>query len=362
MKNVDVEAIPDGYERALNKELQGTVQEVSYQVRNYINQSRQLATAQNVDAREAGRETVNEGSILKKCNIYLPAGYDKQDRQTKYNVLYLLHGVGGDHYEWLSSNGKADGDFIICNIVDNLIANGDIDPLIIVFPNGRSTYDWMDRTFNSAGTNMLGFYYFDYEMRNDLIPFIESEYRTFADIKDTSPAGIKHNRKHRAIAGLSMGGMQALNLILGGYRCDSTQFTGNKNRWRNGLDTTVPAPGLGDLFGYVGAFSNAPTSSDGTVLGASIASSSHRLHLLYMTCGDADDVAIGSYANSIEGLTDAAGEHLDNFYQILIKDGAHDSNVWNNGAYNFFRLSFRNHEEHLKPNVVRTILQSNPIR
>ena len=205
MKNVDVEDLPDGHQRALNKELRGTVHEVSYLVGNYINQSRQLVTAQSVDASEAGRETVNEGSIVKKCNIYLPAGYDKQDRQARYNVLYLLHGVTGDHYDWLGSNGEADGNFIICNIVDNLIANGDIDPLIIVFPNGRSAYDWTDRSFNFAGTNMLGFYYFDYEMRNDLIPFIESEYRTLADFKDTSPAGIKHNRNHRAIAGLSMG-------------------------------------------------------------------------------------------------------------------------------------------------------------
>jgi S-formylglutathione hydrolase FrmB len=347
MINMDVTDLPAGHKRAVKKELRGTVQEFSYLVRNYINQSRQLVT-DHVDSREAGRETVEEGAIFKKCNIYLPAGYDQQDRETKYNVLYLLHGVGGDHYEWLSSNSKADENFIICNIIDNLIANGDIEPLIIVFPNGRSAHDWMDSTFNSVGTNMLGFYYFDYEMRNDLIPFIESEFHTCADIKDTSPEGINYNRKHRAIAGLSMGGMQSLNLILGGYRCDSTLFTGKKGHWKNGLDTTVLAPGLEDLFAYVGAFSNAPTSSAGTILGASIASCGHRLHLLYMTCGDDDEVAMGSYTSSIDGLTDAAGEHLDNFYQILIKDGAHDFNVWNNGAYNFIRLSFRNCEEHLK--------------
>ena len=44
-----------------------------------------------------------------------------------------------------------------------------------------------------------------------------------------------------------------------------------------------------------------------------------------------------------------------------MKDGAHDFNVWYNGAYNFIRLSFGNDEEHLKPNVVRTVLQSKSI-
>ncbi|MRH45180.1 esterase, partial [Aquibacillus halophilus] len=104
----------------------------------------------------------------------------------KYNVLYLLHGVGGNHNEWLTGSGEADGNYVICNILDNLIANGDINPVIVVFPNGRSSHDWTDQSFNSEGTNMLGFYYFDYELRYDLVPFIESTYNTYANIEDTS--------------------------------------------------------------------------------------------------------------------------------------------------------------------------------
>jgi hypothetical protein len=358
MKNIDVTAVPAGYKQAVKKEHQGTVHEISYTVRNYINQSRQLVTDRDIDPREAGRETAQASAIIKKCNIYLPAGYGEQDTDTKYNVLYLLHGVGGDHYEWLRSNGKAEGNYIICNIFDNLIANGDINPLIIVFPNGRSAFDWTDCTFNSLGTNMLGFYYFDYELRYDLIPFIESEYHTYADIKNTSPEGIEYNRIHRAIAGLSMGGMQSLNMILGGYRCDAVEYTGTKSSWKNGLDTTVLAPGMEDLFAYVGAFSNAPTSSDGKVLGASIASCNHRLHLLYMTCGDMDGVAVDNYAKSVEGLTDTAGDFLGDCYQVLLNNGVHDFNVWNNGAYNFIRLSFRTCEEHEEPYVVRLTLRS----
>ncbi|SFF07907.1 Putative esterase [Paenibacillus catalpae] len=344
----EVTAVPVEYTREVKEELKGTVHEATYSVRNYINSSRQLVTNQNVASEEAGRETVEGEGIIKKCNIYLPAGYDEHDTETKYNVLYLLHGVGGDHNEWFYGGVR--------NIIDNLIANGDIDPLIIVFPNGRSAHDWTDRTFNSEGTNMLGFYYFDYELRHDLIPFIESNYNAYADIKRTSPEAIEYNRMHRAIAGLSMGGMQSLNIILGGYRCDSSVITGTNSSWNNGLDTTVLAPGMEDLFAHVGAFSNAPTSSDGKVLGSSIASSGHRLQLLYITCGDADGVAIGSYAKSIDGLTEAAGDYLSDFYQILMKDEGHDFKVWDHGAYNFSRLSFKSDHEQAKLKVVSMTL------
>ncbi|NQX66940.1 esterase [Paenibacillus alba] len=357
MSSMNVTAVPAEYFRSANEGLQGTIQEVSYKVSNYIHLTRQLVTNRIIDSSEAGRETVAGDAILKKCNVYLPAAYDPNDNSVRYNVLYLLHGVGGDQSEWLSSNGKADGQFIICNLFDNLIANGDIDPLIVVFPNGRSAYDWTDTSFNPEGTNMLGFYYFDYELRYDLIPFIESNYQTAADITETSQEGIIYNRTRRAIAGLSMGGMQALNLILGGYRHDSTRITRTESPWNNGLDKTVLAPGMIDLFAYVGAFSNAPTSSDGKTLGVSIASCVHNLHLLYTTCGDADRVAIGSCIKSIDGLINQSENHLNYFYQILIKDGHHDFHVWNNGAYNFSRLIFKNCDDHVRSHVVMKTLK-----
>ncbi|NOU67008.1 esterase [Paenibacillus sp. LMG 31461] len=351
MRSKNVTAGPAEYFKSVNDELQGTVQEVTYKVGNYIDLSRQFVTDRSIDPGEAGRETIAGDAILKKCNVYLPAGYDPTDSTVRYNVLYLLHGVGGDQDEWFSSNGKSDGRFIICNLLDNLIVSGEMDPLIVVFPNGRSAYDWTDSSFNTEGTNMLGFYYFDYELRYDLIPFIESNYNTFADITDTSREGILYSRTRRAIAGLSMGGMQALNLILGGYRHDSTRITGTESPWNNGLDKTVLAPGMIDLFAYVGAFSNAPTSSDGTTLGVSLTSCEYNLHLLYTTCGDADGVAIGSYIKSIDGLMHQSENHLHHFFQILIKDGFHDFHVWNNGAYNFSRLIFGNCDDLGRPHV-----------
>ncbi len=350
MRNSEAAALPEEYSRAVIKIQQGTLEEISYSSGNYISQFRQLVTNHNISAIEAGRETVLGDPIIKKCNVYLPAGYDQSDKDRRYDVLYLLHGVGGNRYEWLSGNGKTDGNYTICNIFDNLIANGDINPMIVVFPEGRSAYDWTDTAFNPDGTNLLGFYYFDYELRYDLIPFIESRYNTYAKIQDTSTEGITYSRLHRALAGLSMGGMQTLNLGLGGYRCDSAVFAGGESGWKNGLVTTVPAPGMLDLFAYKGAFSNAPTSSDGKYLGARIGSGSFKLHLLYMTCGDADDVAYGAgYSKAVKGLREAAGENLGDYYKILIKGGIHDFNVWNNGAYNFSRLAFENMKEHEEP-------------
>lgn len=355
MRKLGIHHLPKEYMQGVPEESRGTVIEVSYPVGNYINEVRQLVTNQTIDRAEAGRETVEGKTITKSCNIYLPAGYDPEDRTRRYNVLYLLHGVGGDQGEWLQGNVGSDGQPIICHILDHLIAAGDIDPLIAVFPNGRSSHDWEDRSFDFARTSMLGFYYFDYELRYDLIPFIESNFPTYANIADTSSDGVAYNRLHRAIGGLSMGGMQALNMILGGYRYDSVEVVGVKTGDHPGLEPTVQAPGLQDLFAYVGSFSNAPTSSDGQTLGRRIKSSGHPLHLLYMTCGDADTISLDQYYKAIEGLQEHAGEALGDFYQVVIKGGVHNFDVWNNAVYNFARLAFRQQDQQTAGSVMVTL-------
>lgn len=332
--------IDSAYRRPTAVGKQGTVRVVQYPVNNYLDPDRRLVTNQAIDTWEAGRATVRGKPIMKSCSVYVPAGYDDSDPDTRYDVVYLLHGVGGDHEEWLSGGEGGSSQSILCNMLDNLIARGDIEPVIVVLPNGRSAHDWTDRAFNSEGTNMLGFYYFDYELRYDLIPYIESSFKTYADIGDASPEAVEYNRKHRAIAGLSMGGMQALNLILGGYRFDSALIVGMKSVWGNGLVATVPAKGMTDLFAYVGAFSNAPTSSHGKLLGASVAAGGRKLRLLYLTCGDADTISFDCYQQSIDGLTDSAGDYLEAFYQVSIEGGVHDFGVWHDGAYRFTRLAF----------------------
>lgn len=356
MSRIEVTAVPAEIMHAVSKDRQGTLIEDSYQVDHYINAERQLVTTLPLKAEEVGREVVRGEAIVKKCHVYLPPGYDSNDASKRYPVLYLLHGVGGDQLEWLRGSGMVEGRYILCHLIDNLIASGEIEPLIVVFPNGRASHDWEKTPIDFAGTNVLGFYYFDYELRHNLIPYIEAKYHTRADVKDTSERGIAYNRTQRAIAGLSMGGMQALNLIVGGYRYDSIQYVKVHHDANDVLAATVPAPGMLDLFDYVGAFSNAPTSSEGSILGASLKASDHKLSLLYMTCGDADEISIHYYNRSIAGLLDKAEHTPELFYQVLIQGGVHDFKVWLSGAYHFLRLIFQSSERSAAPEVVQVTL------
>lgn len=334
-----IQAVPENYFHKAEEKYQGKIIEKIYSVNNYINEKRQLVSDQVIPAGEVSREVVTGQPIKKVCSVYLPYNYDPNDKEKKYDVIYFLHGVGGTRYEWLEGNGKVDDRYKICNIIDHLIEDGEIEPLIAVFPEGRSAHDWTDISFNADGTNMLGFYYFDYELRYDLIPFIESEYNTKANILDDSQEGIEYSRKHRAIAGLSMGGMQSLTLTFGGYRCDSSKFIKEEGNFGNGLTYSELAPGMEDLFDRVGAFSNAPTSTAGKILGERIKKKGYKVSLLYMTCGDKDDIAYPmGYQVAHTGLQEEAGELIENFPTDILKDCIHDFVVWNHGAYNFLRM------------------------
>jgi enterochelin esterase family protein len=127
--------------------------------------------------------------------VYTPAGYE--DSQTRYPVFYLLHGGGGDEDAW-TTLGRT------CQIMDNLISQGKAKPMIVVMPNGNpgQAVAFTDAPVSpsvSAPYDM-GMGLFEESMVKDIIPYVESHYRVVAD------------RDHRALAGLSMGGMQTLTL------------------------------------------------------------------------------------------------------------------------------------------------------
>ena len=115
-----------------------------------------------------------EPEITKEANVYLPAGYS-QDK--KYNVLYLLHGIGGNEDEW----GMNKSTSRVKTIMDNLAYYGDIEPFIVVTPNGRA-----GGSEDREGSMMEAFYVFGKELRNDLIPYMESHYSTYADYDEKS--------------------------------------------------------------------------------------------------------------------------------------------------------------------------------
>lgn len=217
--------------------------------------------------------------------IYTPPGYSATK---KYPVLYLLHGIGGDEKEWYNG-GKPQV------ILDNLYAQGKIEPMIVVLPNGRAMKD--DRATGNimAADKVQAFATFEKDLLNDLIPFIESKYPVIAD------------REHRAIAGLSMGGGQSLNF------------------------------GLGNLntFAWVGSFSAAPNTKKPEELVPNPEAAKKQLKLLWISCGASDGLITFS-KRTHEYLAEKNVPHI-----YYIEPGVHDFKVWKNGLYMFSQLIFK---------------------
>ncbi|TVR16772.1 MAG: glycosyl hydrolase [Balneolaceae bacterium] len=136
--------------------------------------------------------------LERRMVVYTPHGYETSGK--KYPVLYLLHGGGGDEKAW-SELGLAN------RILDNLIAGGEAEPMIVVMTNGNpnQTSSW----FNTPGysseadpgfLNTMGNEQFERSLVDDVIPFIERNFRVIPE------------REYRAVAGLSMGGWQTQRL------------------------------------------------------------------------------------------------------------------------------------------------------
>jgi len=125
--------------------------------------------------------------------VYLPPGYASS--QERYPVLYLLHGAGGDEKTW---NARMDANVIL----DNLIADGKLEPLVVVMPYGYTSRLPAGEQRRGAAGYKQDMEEFAVDFVSDLVPLVESRYRVVAD------------REHRAIAGLSMGGGQSLAIGL----------------------------------------------------------------------------------------------------------------------------------------------------
>ena len=124
----------------------------------------------------------------KRAFVYTPPMYDKNKKE-KYPVLYLQHGWGEDETAW-SNQGHAN------LIMDNLIAEGKAEPFIIVMTYG------MTNGVRFGGLGGFNFKDFETVLVDELVPYIDANFRTRAD------------KNHRAMAGLSMGGMETKNITL----------------------------------------------------------------------------------------------------------------------------------------------------
>ena len=245
-----------------------------------------------------------DGSEIEKyAYVYLPYGYDEEKQ---YNVLYLMHGIGGDENEW----GMTGSTSRVKIIMDNLIYNGDIEPFIVVTPNGRSGAD-----FANTNSDYNAFYEFGKELRNDLIPYIESHYATYGQYAEND-YDMTADREHRAMAGLSMGGMQTINIGM----CECL-----------------------DIISYFGAFSAAPTSYRGADIVKKIDEQfpDEEIRFFYNICGINDNIAYQSAAAAAKALPQLSGRFQDeeNYMWQELK-GGHDFQIWYLGFYNFAQIVF----------------------
>jgi enterochelin esterase-like enzyme len=219
----------------------------------------------------------------RKMQVYTPPGYTTD---TKYPVLYLLHGIGGDETEWTRF---ATPDVLL----DNLIADGKAVPMIIVMPNGRAQKN--DRAEGNVFASAPAFANFERDLLDDVIPAIESRYSTSTD------------REHRALAGLSMGGGQSLNFGLAH------------------LDTLA----------WGGGFSSAPNTKPPAELVPDPAAAKDQLELLWLSCGNQDGlirISQGVHAY----LKEKGVPHVWH-----VDGNGHDPTHWKNSLYHFAQHLFK---------------------
>jgi len=220
--------------------------------------------------------------VTRGLYVYTPPGYETS-RDIQYPVLYLFHGFGDSEDAW-TVVGRAN------RIVDNLLAANKTKPLMIVMPYGHTP---------SAPPVMrsIGRYEsFERDLIEDVIGYVQKNYRVSADQKD------------RAIAGLSMGGGQSLSVGLGNL----------------------------ELFGWVGAFSSAvPEGENLEKLLAEPEAINDTLKLLWIGCGQKDFL----FERNQKFLARLKAGKINHVAHIT--EGAHEWRLWRIYLSEFVPLLFR---------------------
>lgn len=233
---------------------------------------------------------------MRRCFVYTPPDYDK-DTTTRYPVLYLQHGGGEDETGW-PNQGKTN------LIMDNLIAEGKAKPFIIVMDNGTWTTASPPRRGEGGqrGTWPPEGWADNFKktLLEDIIPTIDANYRTLAD------------QPHRAMAGLSMGGMQTRVI-------------------------TLASP---DTFSHVGIFSGGSISPD-DVSGAP--GFKEKVKLVFVSYGSRElENRRAGFGGDPKANTDALKEAGLNCHFYVSPLTAHEWQSWRRGLHEFAPLLFRN--------------------
>ena len=237
------------------------------------------------------REIFYFGKISNKqrrCFVYTPPGYD-QDVSRRYPVLYLQHGYNENETGW-SHQGCAGF------IMDNLIAEGKAKPFIIVMENGdiniRPGFTPRSGPPRANGRAVFDFTPFEHALLEDIIPFVDSNFRTIAD------------QPHRAMAGLSMGGMQ----------------------------TRAIAPEHLDVFSHIGVFSGGSIATNDI---KDLAVFKQKVKLVFISYGSRENGAAGK-----AGVATLKTAGINAVYYES-PNTAHEWQTWRRSLHEFAPLLFK---------------------
>jgi enterochelin esterase-like enzyme len=224
--------------------------------------------------------------------VYTPPGYDQSTE--KYPVLYLLHGGGEDQRGW-ATQGKTN------LILDNLIAEGKAKPMLVVMMDGNLGSPMGPGSMSTAGDGFLKL--FENELKQGAVPFVESTFRVQADAA------------HRALAGLSMGGIQTL-------------YAGVKNT---------------DMFSSLGVFSSGWFANNDALSGPHYAFAKDNVQAIngnlknfWISMGGEQDIA---YKNCKIMLSKY--DELGIKYQYSEYPGGHTWPVWRHDLHGFSQVLFK---------------------
>ena len=170
-------SVPDEYRRGSKQK--GRIERIDYDSRDYVR---------------------DESAVTKTAYVYLPYNYDENDTETRYDILYLMHGWTGHAGEYFEYGA-------VKNIIDHLIEKGEIEPLIVVSPsfyNGNSSTD-----FSNSVAELRAFHH-DFE--ENLMRAVEGKYHTYAE--SVSDEDLKASRDHRAFGGFSLGSVTTWQMFV----------------------------------------------------------------------------------------------------------------------------------------------------
>jgi len=223
--------------------------------------------------------------------VYTPAEYEKGKK--KYPVLYLQHGMGEGETSWMLQ-GKMQ------HIMDNAIAKGEAVPMIVVMESGdiKQPFNFASGASNEQGRSDYGASFYPV-LLNDLIPYIDANFRTKAD------------RENRAMAGLSWGGHQTFDVVL--QNLDKFAWMGTFSGAIFGLDVKTA---------YDGVFADA-------------AAFNKKIHYFYMNWGSEDFIKSQPIVDSLRQL----GIKVDS---SVSQGTGHEFLTWRRGLKEFVPKLFKN--------------------